>query len=144
MSIDEEPPVNGELFITHHFVKPGSTVPSHIISKSKPPPIRQFRTKASPTQTQAPPTPIAQAAETSPTVHSTGTQPRLLPQAERLEILAGLNLQHERLSAAYRKLPIVCDLPSKIRRKVELEERLMMVEKEIERFGKTNVVVVGE
>ncbi|KAI8819215.1 uncharacterized protein EV422DRAFT_507662 [Fimicolochytrium jonesii] len=74
-------------------------------------------------------------------IPSSGSTARLLSNAERIDILADLKVQWERLSDAYRRLPIASDTPSRMRRKGDLEAQLQVLEKEMERFASSNVMV---
>ncbi|KAI8911285.1 hypothetical protein DFJ77DRAFT_93060 [Powellomyces hirtus] len=87
------------------------------------------------------PPPSPQAGESGITA-SGPSVPRLLTTAERVEILASLKIHWEKLSAAYRRLPIASDSPSKLRRKNELEYELQIIEDDMKKFSGTNVLVM--
>ncbi|KAJ3307943.1 hypothetical protein HDU76_004234 [Blyttiomyces sp. JEL0837] len=70
-----------------------------------------------------------------------GNARRLLPEGERLAILAGLRSNYESLMALYNRLPVTTDTASKISRKLSIEKQLQLLEDDIKRFSNPNIII---
>ncbi|RKO94493.1 hypothetical protein BDK51DRAFT_29095 [Blyttiomyces helicus] len=76
-------------------------------------------------------------------IGNSGESHRLLPETERLDILAGLQINWEKLMGEYRKMPVTDDSPSKIKKKAIVEARLQKLEGDIRKFSSRNIIVEG-
>ncbi|RKP19747.1 hypothetical protein ROZALSC1DRAFT_28687 [Rozella allomycis CSF55] len=68
-------------------------------------------------------------------------QYQLLPEEERLSILAGLQAKLNKLNTDYQKLSLTVDTIPKINRKVGIENQLKALEQDIAKFSKPNMYV---
>lgn len=69
---------------------------------------------------------------------------RMLSENERMEMLAGLKTNWDRINKAYQTLSFTLDTPAKKQRKEEFEAQLEQIERDIERLSKRNVFIEAE
>jgi len=70
-----------------------------------------------------------------------GGQTAMLSGGERMEMLAGLKTNWDRINKAYQTLSFTLDTPAKKQRKEEFEAQLEQIERDIERLSKKSVFV---
>ncbi|KAI9355954.1 hypothetical protein DFJ73DRAFT_916870 [Zopfochytrium polystomum] len=70
-----------------------------------------------------------------------GQSRRMLPEGERMVILAGLKANHQSLLGQYNRLPVTTDTAGKINRKISIENQLKLLEDDIRRFSHPNIII---
>ncbi|KAJ3062691.1 hypothetical protein HDU99_005128, partial [Rhizoclosmatium hyalinum] len=70
-----------------------------------------------------------------------GNRRRMLPEAERLAVLAGLKSNYQSLLGIYNRLPVATDTVSKINRKISIEKQLALLEEDIKKFSHPNIII---
>ncbi|KAJ3074029.1 hypothetical protein HDU98_012322 [Podochytrium sp. JEL0797] len=70
-----------------------------------------------------------------------GSRRRMLPEAERFAVLAGLKSNYQSLLGIYNRLPVATDTVSKINRKTSIEKQLNLLEEDIKKFSSPNIIV---
>ncbi|KAJ3257851.1 camp-dependent protein kinase catalytic subunit [Chytriomyces hyalinus] len=70
-----------------------------------------------------------------------GNKRRMLPEAERIAVLAGLKSNYHSLQAIYNRLPVAMDSISKINRKTSIEKQLSLLEEDIKKFSHPNIII---
>ncbi|KAI8610399.1 calmodulin-binding-domain-containing protein [Chytriomyces sp. MP71] len=70
-----------------------------------------------------------------------GSKRRMLPEAERLAVLAGLKSNYQSLQSIYNRLPMATDTVSKINRKTSIEKQLVLLEDDIKKFSHPNIII---
>ncbi|KAJ3173399.1 putative choline transporter, neither null mutation nor overexpression affects choline transport [Irineochytrium annulatum] len=70
-----------------------------------------------------------------------GVARRMLPENERLAILAGLRANHRSLMELYHRMSVSVDTVSKINRKTSMEKQLQLLEDDIKKFSHPNIMV---
>ncbi|KAL7752942.1 hypothetical protein RI367_001392 [Sorochytrium milnesiophthora] len=138
------PEPSGQNFIKSNIVtninsvaKPPPKEPRKYLRKTNygktPPFVSQRQEEAAEAERQA-----AAAAEYE-AEHASGLV--LLPEDERLRIVEGLQANWGKLNSEYQRLSLTIDTVPKIARKVNLEQQLKRLEKDIQRFSQENIYV---
>ncbi|KAJ3119728.1 hypothetical protein HK100_000173 [Physocladia obscura] len=70
-----------------------------------------------------------------------GSRRRMLPEAERFAVLAGLKSNYQSLMGIYNRLPVTTDTVSKINRKTSIEKQLNLLEQDIKKFSHPNIII---
>ncbi|KAI9336178.1 hypothetical protein BDR26DRAFT_865289 [Obelidium mucronatum] len=70
-----------------------------------------------------------------------GNRRRMLPEAERLAVLAGLKSNYQSLMGIYNRLSVADDTVSKRNRKTSIEKQLTLLEEDIKKFSHPNIII---
>ncbi|KAJ3019536.1 UNVERIFIED_CONTAM: camp-dependent protein kinase catalytic subunit [Siphonaria sp. JEL0065] len=70
-----------------------------------------------------------------------GNRRRMLPEAERIVVLAGLKSNYQSLMGIYGRLSVSDDTISKRNRKTSIEKQLALLEDDIKKFSHPNIII---